>query len=108
HLAGLKARGLERVELLYGPVHGVLQDSLAGGRSRNREGPWSLPLQPVRLVHAEEEQLVLNDGAADRAAELIEVDGRPGDPVLVIEPVIRRKIAVPVKPVSRPVKLVRP
>ena len=49
------SEGLAHIELLHAASNRILQNTLAGGRGRNREGSRSLPLQPVRLVDAVKE-----------------------------------------------------
>ena len=61
---------------------------------------------PESLVVRVEEQLVLDDVAAQRRAKLILVQKRLGNSVFVVEPVVRRQRVVAVIPVRRAMKLV--
>ena len=62
---------------------------------------------PVRLEVRVEEQLVFLDRTAQRAAKLILVEERLIDSILVVEPLIRGEVVVPVIPVSLAVQFVR-
>src|SRR4051794_18645215 len=93
---GADLRHVEGIEDLGGHwlSGGITNESLAEITDSLESRRHSSEISVTTVMHqvvvaAEEEQLVLEDGAADRAAELVHFESRPGNPVRIIESIVR-------------------
>ena len=96
----------EQVHLVGDAARIVSENPVARIGSKNSKILRHLLVRADGLVAGVEEQLVLADGSADVAAELILIEERPPDAGLVVEPVVGREVVVAVVPENLAVKLV--
>src|SRR5262249_55924593 len=103
------ARQRQNVELLNpARIVEVSEDAVARIRCENCGIRLKLLPVPERLIVCIEKQLVFDDTATQRATELVLIEKRLGNSILVIEPGGRGQRVVAVVPVSFAVKFVRP